>query len=104
MPCHVVQHSGSKGDAREGEAPSTLDTCWPAHLEEMQALRDRVLQLQVSSALGSPGLQPAYGTTAMARHLHTSLQTAHHMFAAAGRRQLLLPHASVYRLGAGITG
>ena len=73
-------------------------------LEEMQALRDRVLQLQVSSALGSPGLQPAYGTTAMARHLHTSLQTAHHMFAAAGGRQLLLPHASVYRLGAGITG
>ena len=50
-------------------------------LEEMQALRDRVLRLQVGSALISPGLQPASNIAAanQTRCLQASMQAAHCM-------------------------
>ena len=54
LTCSHVQgaqeSAGSEGDTGD--------------LEEMQALRDRVLQLQVGNGAGSPGLQPASHTIA----------------------------------------
>ena len=58
--CKTLTGSHPHVQGAQESAGSEGDT---GDLEEMQALRDRVLQLQVRNGPGSPGLQPASNTT-----------------------------------------